>query len=188
MALFLIVAIDALYFLSPACLKRINSEEWLTKKLSVDSEFLQLDYPNTRRLILALKALNVQFTQVDYRNEDIPLVQEICRENLYTLNFSMLKTAMVVFWNVPPIEVESRSYSHILLHPEEPLSLRVLEEMDAYADAILHENAARFSDSEAAAIDFLNCENLSKKRNISGDWTQSWRILTLCAHAHSGLR
>ena len=40
-----------------------------------------------------------------------------------------------VFWNVPPIEVESRSYSHILLHPEEPLSLRVLEEMDAYADA-----------------------------------------------------
>lgn len=156
--------LDALYFLSPACLKRINSEEWLTKKLSVDSEFLQLDYPNTRRLILALKALNVQFTQVDYRNEDIPLVQEICRENLYTLNFSMLKTAMVVFWNVPPIEVESRSYSHILLHPEEPLSLRVLEEMDAYADAILHENAARFSDSEAAAIDFLNCENLSESQ------------------------
>lgn len=154
--------LDALYFLSPDCLKRINSENWLTKKISDDPEFLQMDHPHNQKLIPALKVLNVQFSQVNYRNEDISLVREICRENLYTLNLPMLKTAMVVFWNVPSAETESRSYSHILLHPEEPLSLRILREMDTYADAILHESSVRFVDSKAAAIDFLNCERLSE--------------------------
>ena len=69
---------------------------------------------------------------------------------------------MAVFWNVPSDEVESCSYSHILRHPEEPLSLRVLEEMDAYANAILHESDTRFSDNEEAVIDFLNRETLSE--------------------------
>ena len=69
---------------------------------------------------------------------------------------------MAVFWNVPPTEAESCSYSHILRHPGEPLSLRVSGEMDAYANAILHESDTRFSDYEVAAIDFLNRESLSE--------------------------
>lgn len=154
--------LDAFYFLSPDRLKRINSGDWLTKRISDDQEFLQMNHPNIRRLILALKTLNVQFSQIDYRKEDIPLVQEICRENLYKLNLPMLKTAMAVFWSVPPAEVESHSYSHILRHPEEPLPLRVLGDMDAYANAILHESNARFTDSEEVAIDFLNCESLAE--------------------------
>lgn len=72
---------DALYVLSPGRLKRINDGNWLTTRISADLEFLQLDSPNVRRLIPALKALNVRFTQIDYREKDIPLVQEICREN-----------------------------------------------------------------------------------------------------------
>ncbi len=154
--------LDAFYFLSPDRIKRINSGDWLTKRISADQEFLQMNHPNIRRLIPALRALNVQFSQIDYREEDIPLVQEICRENLYTVNLPMLKTAMAVFWSVPPTEVESCSYSHILRHPEEPLSLRVLGEMDAYANAILHESNARFTDNEEAAIDFLNSEGPSE--------------------------
>lgn len=154
--------LDTLYFLPPEHLNRISPENWLTKRISTDPEFLKLDCPNTRRLIPALKALNVQFQQINYRKKDIPLVQKICQENLYVLNLSMLKTAMAVFWNVPSDEVESCSYSHILRHPEEPLSLRVLEEMDAYANAILHESDTRFSDNEEAVIDFLNRETLSE--------------------------
>jgi len=157
-----IFILDVLYFLSPDCLKRINLGNWLTAKISNDPEFLRLDRPNTRRLIPALKALDVQFSQINYREEDIPLVQEICWENLYALNLPMLKTAMVVLWDVPPTETESRSYSHILRHPAEPLSLQVLGEMDIYANAILHENYAYFSDNEDATIDFINCESLSE--------------------------
>lgn len=154
--------LDAFYFLPPNRLERINQENWLTKKISSDPEFLILNQPNIRRLIPALKTLDVQFSQVDYREEDIPLVQEICRENLYVLNLSMLKTFMAVFWNVLPAEAEMRSYSHILDHQKEPLSLRVLDNMDTYADAILHESNTRFSDSKEAAINFLNCDSLSE--------------------------
>ena len=158
--------LDALYFLPPNRLERINQENWLTKKISSDPEFLMLDHPNIRRLIPALKALNIQFSQVDYREEDISLVQEICRENLYTLNLPMLKTSMAVFWTLLPDEVEKRSYSHILDHQKEPLSLRVLDNMDTYADAILRESDTRFSDSKEAAINFLNCNSLSEASKI----------------------
>lgn len=89
-------------------------------------------------------------------------MREICKENLYVLNLSMLKTAMAVFWNTPSAEVESRSYTYILRHPEEALSLRVLGNMDIYANTILHESESRFSDTEDAVIDFLNKETLSE--------------------------
>ena len=154
--------LDTLYFLPPENLKRINDGNWLSERISADPEFLQLDSPNVRRLIPALKVLNVHFSRIDYREEDIPLVQEVCQENLYVLNLPMLKTAMAAFWNVPPIETECRSYTYVILHREEPLSLRVLGNMDTYADAILHESGSRFSDSEEAVINLLNCETLSE--------------------------
>ena len=140
--------LDAFYFLSLDRLKRMNSGGWLTERISSDPVFLQMNRPNTKRLIPALQALNVQFSRIEYREEDIPLVQKVCRENLYVLNLSMLKTAMAVFWTVPFAEAEGRSYTHILRHPEDPLSLRVLGNMDVYANAILHESDGRFSDSE----------------------------------------
>ena len=154
--------LDALYFLPSERLSRINEENWLTKRISDDPKFLQLDSPNVRRLIPALKALNIQFSRIDYREKDISLVREVCQENLYELNLSMLKTVMAVFWNVLASETESRSYTHILRHPGEPLSLRILGNMDVYADAILHESDSRLSDSEEAVIDFLNRESLSE--------------------------
>lgn len=154
--------LDALYFLPLEHLSRINEERWLTERTSADPKFLQMDSPNVRRLIPALKTLNVQFSRIDYREEDISLVREVCQENLYALNLPMLKTAMAVFGNTPSTEVESRSFTYILHHPEEPLSLRVFGNMDVYADAVLHEGNSRFSDSEEAVIDFLNRESLSE--------------------------
>ena len=154
--------LDALYFLPLEHLSRINEESWLTERISADSKFLQLGSPNARRLIPALKALDVQFSRIDYWEKDISLVREVCQENLYALNLSMLKTAMAVFWNTLSAEVESRSYTHILRHPEEALSLRVLGNMDIYANTILHESKSHFSDSEEAVIDLLNKETLSE--------------------------
>lgn len=154
--------LDTFRFLPLEGLAHINSGNWLTEKISTDSQFLQLDHPVIPQLIPALETLNVRFARIDYRGQDIPLVRDICQKNLYQLNLPMLKTNMRIFWDIPSGEVESCSYSHIRRHPEEPLFLRVLEDMDTYADAILHQADTRFSDSEDAAIAFLNCETLSE--------------------------
>lgn len=89
-------------------------------------------------------------------------MREICRENLYVLNLSMLKTSMAVFWSVLPAGVEMRGCRHILDHQKGPLSLRVLDNMDTCADALLHESNTCFSDSKEAVINFLNCDTLSE--------------------------
>ncbi len=154
--------LDIFRFLSLESLTHINSGNWLTEKISTDLEFLQLDHPDIPQLILALETLNIRFARIDYREKDIPLVREICQKNLYQLNLPMLKTYMRIFWDIPSGEVERCSYSHIRRHPEEPLSLRVLGDMDTFAEAILHQADTRFSDSEESAIAFLNCETLSE--------------------------
>ncbi len=102
--------LDALYFLPLEHLSRINEERWLTERTSADPKFLQMDSPNVRRLIPALKTLNVQFSRIDYREEDISLVREVCQENLYALNLPMLKTAMAVFGNTPSTGGEPQLY------------------------------------------------------------------------------
>ena len=160
-------ALDILYILDCNQLRKINDERWLTDELCADRNFLMIDHPDIQKLIPAFKSLNVQFFSIDYRKEiDVPLVQAVCRENLYILNFSMLRTFMEIYWDISDKEIESRSYSHILDMPECPLSQRVIENIETYAAVILHENSARFNDDESAVINFLNCEELADEFKI----------------------
>ncbi len=159
--------LDILYTLNATQIRKINTDNWLTDKLSADRDFLMIDHPDIQKLISALKALQVKFVSIDYRKElDIPLIQAVCLENLYVLNLSTLKTFMEVYWDISGSEIESRSYSHILEQPDYPLSQRVVENMDTYAAIILHETTARIRDDESAAISFLNCENLGEEIKI----------------------
>lgn len=126
-----------------------------------------IDHPDIEKLISSSKALDVRFCSIDYRREiDVPLLQAVCRKNLYILNLSMLRTFMEIYWGISNSEIESRNYTHILEMPECPLSQRVLGNMEAYAAAILYESTARFNDNENAVISFLNCEELAQEHKI----------------------
>lgn len=160
-------ALDILYILDCNQIRKINEESWLTDELCADRKFLMIDHPDIQKLIPAFKSLNVQFFSIDYRKEiDVPLLQAVCQENLYILNFSMLRTFMEIYWDISDSEIESRSYSHILDMPECPLSQRVVGNIETYAAVILHENIARFNDDESAAINFLNREELAEEFKI----------------------
>lgn len=155
--------LDSIYFLSSEQLLRINVGNWLTDAISSDSAFIKIDQPDVDKLVSAFKSLNVQFSFAEYREMDLPLLREIYRENLYVLNLPMLRVFLKEYFGASELEAESRSYSYISCSPDEPLSKRVLENMDVYAEAILHESTVSFSDDEIAAIDFLNCETLSEE-------------------------
>lgn len=159
-------ALDMLTFLSEEQLQEINTDHWLTDRISGDCDFLQIDQPNIPQLIAALKVLDVQFRSIAYRESDILLVQAVCRENLYVLNLPMLKLLMKIYWDIPDSDVESRSYSCIFHAPNVPLSQRVAENINEYAEVLLRESSARFSDDEDAVCDFLNSENLSEKYKL----------------------
>lgn len=155
--------LDSIYSLSSEQLLRINADNWLADAISDDRDFIRIDHPNIDKLVSAFKSLNVQFPFVEYGEDEMPLLGEIYRENLYVLNLPMLRIFLKEYFGASGPEAESRSYSYISLSPDEPLSKRVLENMVIYAEAILHESTVRFSDDEIAAIDFLNCETLSEK-------------------------
>lgn len=155
--------LDSIYSLGSEQLLKINIDNWLTDAISSDSAFIKIDQPDTNKLVSAFKTLNVQFTFIEYREQDLPLLREIYQENLYVLNLSMLKVFLMEYFGASESKSDSCSYSFINRNSDEPLSKRVLDNMDIYAEAILNESGVRFSDDEIAAIDFLNCETLSEE-------------------------
>ena len=146
---------------------RILGFQDICKEQNINHELILRDLGNSYHETVGQMQQIFQYIRDKYKNRKKGLfmandTHANIQENLYELNLSMLKTVMAVFWNVLASETESRSYTHILRHPGEPLSLRILGNMDVYADAILHESDSRLSDSEEAVIDFLNRESLSE--------------------------
>ena len=159
--------LDAFAFLDNDQLKEINEDHWLTNRISNDHNFLMINHPDIPLLIQAFKVLDIQFTAIEYREQDIPLLKTICQENLYILNIPMLKLFMNIYWGVSNVEAESRSYSLILKNPDAALSQRVLNDIVAYVDVILHEGTIRFFDDEECANNLLNRDDLSYCANDS---------------------
>ena len=159
-------ALDILEFLSDDQLQEINNDNWLTSRISTDQHFLKIDQPNISVLIPALKILDVQFQSVDYREQDVPLLQAVCQENLYELNLPMLKLFMKLYWNVSSTEAEQRGYSYIFHTPDAPLSKRIFRSIESYLGVILNEESIRFSDDEDAILDLLNREDLPEEYKL----------------------
>lgn len=157
---------DVFAFLNNDQLQKINVDHWLTNRISTDHSFLMIDQPDIPTLIQAFKVLNVQFITVDYREQDIPLVETVCQENLYALNLPMLKIFMNICWGVSSAEAEGQSYSYIFRNPDHALSQRVFRNIGAYVDVILHETTVRFSDDEESARNLLNRDDLSEEYKL----------------------
>ena len=158
--------LDIFAFLDNDQLQEINEDYWLTNRISNDHSFLMIDHPDISLLIQAFKVLDIQFTAIEYREQDIPLVKTICQENLYILNLPMLKLFMNIYWGVSNAEAESRSYSHILKNPDAALSQRVFNDIVGYVNVILHETTVRFFDDEKCANNLLNRNDLSEEYKL----------------------
>lgn len=158
--------LDAFAALNSEQLQEVNENHWLTNRISADHSFLMIDQPDIQLLVQALKALDVQFISIDYREQDIPLLKTICQENLYVLNLPMLKLFMDIYWGISGVEAESQSYSYILQNPDAALSQRVFRDIATYMDVILHETTARFSDGEGSARSLLNRDDLSEAYKV----------------------
>ena len=157
---------DAFEYLNSDQLIEINRNGWLSDNISSDSGFLRIDKPDVQKIILGLKTINVRFIRIDYREQDLPLVNAVYQENLYEFNFAMLKTFLKMCWSLPDDEMESRSYTYLHNDLSAPLSVRAHESIEEYVSVILSESDARFADDEDAVVDLLNNESLSEKSRL----------------------
>ena len=94
-------AVTTLLTSTPEVLQQINKNRWLTNAISAHSTFLQIDNPDVESLIQSLSILDVHFTELDYRPQDLPLVAKVYEENLYALNRTMLVLWLTAFLTYP---------------------------------------------------------------------------------------
>lgn len=149
-------AVTTLLTSTPEVLQQINKNRWLTNAISAHSTFLQIDNPDVESLIQSLSILDVHFTELDYRPQDLPLVAKVYEENLYALNRTMLVLWLTAFFDVSTSDALGNSYTHLLRHPEEPLSCRIEASLNEYLNVILEQSDQRFTDSAKAVSVLLN--------------------------------
>lgn len=163
-------AIDTLLYSSDQTLGLMNDENWLADAISAHKDFLQIDAPETEKLIEKFKLIGVQFFFVDFREQDIALVRRVYEENLYRLNDRTLTLWLTLYYGAPADTALEKSYTYLLSIPDEPLSCWAQENANAYMTALLHIEDLRFSDDPQAVTAMLNHPNIDyccKEKYIS---------------------
>lgn len=153
-------ALDIFYFLDAHELDnelgKINENNWLTKAISEDSNFIKIDNPCLAKIEYAFRILGVQFYALSFRKEDRELLDVVYRDNCYALTAQMIETFLKEYLGFTGGVKEGKSYTYIRKKPEEPLYSRVQNNLNEYMTAILADEDNSFWDDEKSVIELLN--------------------------------
>ena len=150
-------AVDTLIGFHWGSLQAMNDNGWLAGEIRNREDFLQIDdLTDVEKLIAGLCTLKVRFHKLTFREQDMPLAEQIYQENLYELNGEMLELWLSLFYGSPKDEALRQSYTYLIAKPDELLSRRVEMDFPEYLVAILDQADPSFSDTPQAALSLLN--------------------------------
>jgi hypothetical protein len=149
--------IYTLYYSSVEEIQAMNIKHCITDYLSAKTDFLDITEPNINLIISGLIALNIQFEHIDYEKSNKELFNEVYKNNLYVLNFPMIKLILEKIYNFSNInEFKRKNYTLISSKPDEPLKLYTEENINLYIKVLLENLDGRIIDSEGDVLHILN--------------------------------
>lgn len=157
---------DILAYAPEEVLNKINEDGWLGKAISNKTEFLKVNTTEVDEIISSLELLNVRFKKLDCKDANAALMEGVYSKNLYELNSYMIHFWMEYLWGEPLEDIAHRNYTIVLKHPNSPLSERIHSNMVIYAQNMLADCVDYFSDTESAAIAFLNNGNAEREQKL----------------------
>lgn len=149
--------IYTLYYSSVEDIQRMNINDCITLCFSAKTDFLDIIEPNINLIISKLIALNIEFKYIDYEKSNKELFNEVYKNNLYDLNFSMIKLVLEKIYNFSNIdEFKRKNYTLISSKPDEPLKLYIEENINLYIKVLLENLDGRIIDSKGDVLNILN--------------------------------
>ena len=162
---------------TPKMLETVDKDRWLTEAIAADSGFLMTPLPNQPLLHDKLFACSVRMSSLECCPENRSLAENLYRDNMYQLTPDVLTYLLTTRYGAAQDTVLSKSYTHLLQMPKEPLSLYVENRPNAFVDA-LADSGTHLNDSPGAVLTLLNHDKLDndhKKKYIAlSDTTLKW--------------
>lgn len=152
----------ALYYLNYSDendLEVINSNNCLTSYISNDADFLNVQSPDSSKLITAFSCINVSFNVINFSNAHKELLQKVYENHLFSLNYNLIVGFLKekYYFNTTTNEdFRHKNYSLIMSKKDESLYKYVNKNIQDYLEVVLDNCEGKISDNEVAVLDLLN--------------------------------
>ena len=149
----------------------VNVDGCLTKFISENDKFLNIENPRVECIIDRLKKLNVLFVTIDADTAHQELLFGVYENCLYKLTLKNITTMLQKFYKLESSdEFAHRNYSLILSRHDSPLAMYVNKDIVGYITEIIKNCDDKITDDKIVALSVLNNENIPielKQRYIS---------------------
>lgn len=150
----------ALYYLNYSDendLEVINTNNCLTSYVSNNADFLNVQNPDSNKLITAFSCINVSFNVINFSNAHEELLERVYENHLFSLNYDLIVGFLKEKYDFTTTEdFRHKNYSLIMSKKEESLFKYVNENIQDYLEVVLDNCEEEISDNEIAALDLLN--------------------------------
>lgn len=146
------------YYSSKEEIIKLNINSCMTTYLYNKKDFLDIDKPKIKPIINGLKYINAEFSFINYEKADKELFIEIYKNNLYSINFEMLKLILEKIYNINySVDYITKNYTLINSKINEPVIEYVNSKINLYLDMIFSKLGDKMiSDSEKSVLDIIN--------------------------------
>ena len=151
-------------------LEAVNRENCLTNFISQSPNYLEINQPDTDKLISSFIELGIVFNTLDYDVSNKDLFDKVYENNLYALNFENIALMYRTKYGIKnERDILHKNYSLVQSQPDTPLATYVANNLSDYLDIILDHCDKLISDEETFALEIINNDYLmldTKKRYI----------------------
>lgn len=158
----------SLYYSEEATINNLNKSNCLTDFISESHDFLDMESPDIEKLIAGFSLLGVEFEWIDYEEANFELFQEVYKNNLYKLSFSLTCLMLEgIYGLVKSDDFKNKNYTLVMSKQDEPLALYVNSNLNHYIKEILENCDERITDEESAALSIINHSKIdSEDKNL----------------------
>ena len=161
-------SISTLYYSSDDVIQAVNIVGCLTQYISESSDYLNIAEPNIEKLIHGFKLMDVSFCNIDSKNLNWELLEQVYKNSQYQVNFDNIKIMLGSFY---PAENENdirhKNYTIVLSQPESPLADYLNKNIKSYFDVVLEISGGQITDAENVVLCVLNNEEIANEQKIS---------------------
>lgn len=162
--------LQTLYYSDKANIDNINKDNFLSKLISLDKMFLNIEKPNIEKLIEEFQGLNIKFETLDFEQSHKKLFDSVYENKLYKINYENIWMILKYIFKVEKDDdIKNKNYSLIIENSNSKLYEYIDENIQTYIELVIDKSEGKILDTQEAALKLINNNNIdmtSKKEYI----------------------
>ena len=153
--------LQTLYHSDKVSIDNINKDDFLSKLISSDKMFLNIEKPNIEKLIEEFQSLNIKFETLDFEQSHKELFDSVYENKLYKLNYENIWVILKYIFKVEnDDDIKNKNYSLIIENSNSKLHEYINENIQTYMEVVIDKCDGKILDTQEAALKLINNNNI----------------------------